>query len=95
MRDPTHQPPDTAEDVDSASYEIRLACHLTERGVERFEQLEVSYAEQGNTCLSGRFDQAALHGLLNKVRDLNLVLISVQRISVPADSNSQLGKHPH
>lgn len=86
MRDPTYQPPDSVankdepySDVDCASYEIRLACHLTERGVERFDDLEVSYDDEGNTCLLGRFDQAALHGLLNKVRDLNLVLISVQR----------------
>jgi hypothetical protein len=102
IRDPIHRPPDSvaqkdepADDIDSASYEIHLACRLTERGAERFEDLQVSYDNQGNTCLSGRFDQAALQGLLNKIRDLNPVLTSVQRISVPANANFQPGKRPH
>jgi hypothetical protein len=80
MGDPAvvkHQMPSGATDL--ATYQICLACHLTERGVERFDGLEVSYDSRGNTCLSGRLDQAALHGLLNKIRDLNLVLISVKR----------------
>ncbi|HLO17663.1 MAG TPA: hypothetical protein VK206_22725 [Anaerolineales bacterium] len=65
--------------IDPALYEIRLAGHLTERWIERFSSAAISYDQQGNTCLSGSFDQAALHGVLHKIRDLNLVILSVIR----------------
>jgi hypothetical protein len=86
MQDSTQQPEYSRatshlcpREVDYAVYEIRLACHLTGRWIERFSGVEVSYDEQGNTCLSGLFDQAALHGVLNKIRDINLVILSVMR----------------
>lgn len=62
-------------------YAIRVKGHLDPRWSEWFEGLTVTHTESGETCLSGPVaDQAALHGLLAKVRDLNLTLISVNWI---------------
>ncbi len=62
-------------------YEIRLAGHLSPQWMEWFEGLTISLEEDGSTLLTGPVtDQAALHGLLKKVRDLGMPLISVVQI---------------
>jgi hypothetical protein len=62
-------------------YEIRIKGHLDARWAERFEGLSFSYESDGTTILSGPVvDQAALHGLLRKVRDLGTPLISVIQV---------------
>lgn len=59
-------------------YEIRIKGYLDARWAERFEGLSYSHESDGTTILSGPvIDQAALHGLLRRVRDLGLPLISV------------------
>ena len=59
-------------------YEIRIDGHLDREWSDWFEGLAVTLAEDGTTLLSGPVaDQAALHGLLKKVRDLGAPLISV------------------
>jgi hypothetical protein len=59
-------------------YEIRLKGHMDPRWANRFEGLTITLEENGNTLLTGPVvDQAALHGLLKKVRDLGLSLVSV------------------
>ena len=59
-------------------YEIRLKGHLDDRWAEWFEGLTITLEENGDTLLTGPvIDQAALHGLLKKVRDLGLPLVSV------------------
>ena len=61
-------------------YQIRLKGHLGPQWTEWFGGLTVTLEENGDTLLTGPVvDQAALHGLLKKVRDLNLPLISVTR----------------
>ena len=61
-----------------AGYEIRVKGHLDERWSEWFDGLQITTLENGEAMLSGEIvDQAALHGLLNKVRDLNLPLIAL------------------
>ena len=62
-------------------YEIRLKGHLDHRWTEWFEGLTATQEENGDTLLSGPVaDQAALHGLLKKIRDLGLPLVSVNRV---------------
>jgi len=62
-------------------YEIRLKGHLEARWVEWFDGLAITLEENGNTLLSGPVaDQAALHGLLKKVRDVGLPLLSVNPV---------------
>lgn len=62
-------------------YEIRLAGHLSPQWMGWFEGLSVSPEEDGNTLLIGPVaDQAALHGLLKKIRDLGMILVSVNRV---------------
>lgn len=62
-------------------YQIRLAGHLSHQWTDWFEGLTVTLEEGGDTLLTGPVvDQAALHGLLKKVRDLGMPLISLQRV---------------
>ncbi len=62
-------------------YEIRLKGHLDARWGDQFEGMTITLEVDGNTLLSGPVeDQAALHGLLRKVRDLGLPLLSVNPI---------------
>lgn len=59
-------------------YEICLKGHLAARWAPWFDGLSVTHERDGTTLLTGPVaDQAALHGLLHKVRDLGLPLISV------------------
>ena len=63
---------------DTGRYEIRLQGHLDDRWAARFDGLSLTHERDGTTILSGPVvDQAALHGLLSKVRDLGLPLVSV------------------
>jgi len=66
-------------EIKSAIYQIRIEEHLDERWLRWFEGLDVSPLPEGETLISGEMDQSALHGVLNRIRDLGLALISVQR----------------
>ena len=62
-------------------YEIRLTGHLHERWAAWFDGLTVAHQDDGTTVISGALaDQAALHGVLQRVRDLGLPLISVTEL---------------
>ena len=65
-------------------YEIRLQGRLDDRWSTWFDGLELTAADDGTTVLRGLVaDQAALHGLLHKLRDLGLPLLSVVRTRRP------------
>ncbi len=71
------------QDHDEAGqYEIRIQGHLDSRWAGWFEGLDFTLAENGDTLMTGTLvDQAALFGLLRKIRDVGLPLISVKRVA--------------
>lgn len=61
-------------------YQIRIAGHLGPEWTDWFEGLTITLEDNGDTLLTGPvIDQAALYGLLKRVRDLGIPLISVNR----------------
>ncbi len=66
-------------------YQIRIKGHLDSQWSDWFEGMVITLEDDGDTVLTGSvIDQAALHGLLKKVRDLGMILVSV----------CPLGHHP-
>ena len=74
-----------AEDSEQAIYQIVVQGRLASDWSEWLGQMRITYDKLGCTVLTGPVsDQAALHGILLKIRDLNLVLLAVNRIQ-PSD----------
>jgi len=76
---------DTCSQTDRTSqppiYQIRIQGHLGRQWSERFEELSISLEDDGTTLLTGPVvDQAALHGILRRIRDLGIVLLSVNSV---------------
>ena len=75
----------TGQDHEPQLYAIRVAGHLQSRWAAWFDGMSLTPAGDGTTVLSGPLaDQAALHGLLTKIRDLGVTLISLAVID-PAE----------
>jgi hypothetical protein len=71
----------TGDHREAGRYEIRLKGHLDSRWATWFDGLSLSSENDGTTIISGLVtDQAALHGLLQKVRDIGLPLVSVTQV---------------
>jgi hypothetical protein len=88
----TRQPADG--EPEAGRYEIRLKGHLDARWVTWFDGLGLTHEGDGTTVIHGPVpDQAALHGLLSRVRDLGLPLVSVRRVG-PVGSD-QPTTEPH
>jgi hypothetical protein len=65
-------------------YQIRIEGHLGPRWRDWFGAMTITLEDNGDTLLTGPVvDQAALHGLLRKVRDLGMPLISAMRVRPP------------
>jgi hypothetical protein len=74
-----HSPEDDADQP--MVYQIRIKGHLSPQWTDWFEGLTITLEEGGDTLLTGTVvDQAALHGLLKKVRDLGTPLLSVNYV---------------
>jgi hypothetical protein len=73
-----------------AQYELRIEGHLAERWSAWFGGLTLIREDDGTTTLRGAVtDQAELHGLLSKVRDLGATLISVNTIDAPGRTDKE------
>ena len=72
-----------------AEYEIRVQGHLDSTWSEWFDGLAITSLENGESVLAGRLpDQAALHGVMIKVRDLGLPLLGVVCVTAGPDGRS-------
>ena len=69
------------EKAESLIYQIRIKGHLDRKWADWFSGLSITSLENGETLLTGPvLDQAMLHGLLRKVRDVGLPLVAVMRV---------------
>lgn len=83
--------PSTEDHYEPGQYEICLKGHLDTRWADQFVGLSLTHASDGTTILAGPVvDQAALYGLLRKVRDLGLPLLSVMQVD-PKEANGPDG----
>ncbi len=74
-------------------YEIRIKGHLDDRWAGWFEGLTITLEDNGDTLLTGPvIDQAALHGLLKKVRDLGMPLLSVCPLEHDPSTTNRTGQ---
>jgi hypothetical protein len=72
-------------------YEIRIKGHLSSQWMDWFEGMTITLEDNGDTVLSGQaIDQAALYGLLKKVRDLGMALVSVSPIESGTGGTSEI-----
>ncbi len=70
-------------------YRIRIKGHLAAHWAEWFDGMTITHLDNGETLLAGPIvDQAALHGMLNHIRDLGLPLLAVDRVE-PEDKSGQ------
>ncbi len=71
-------------------YQIRVRGHLSEKRAEWFDGLSIENQPNGEAVLTGPVpDQAALHGLLIRIRDLGLPLLSVQQVEPDNDMREE------
>ena len=88
---------DGQQDLSSTVYEIRIKGHLDEKWAEWFYDLVLTHENDGTTTLSGPLpDQTALHSVLDRIRDMNLSLISVcsSNDGPETESKAQDDAHP-
>ena len=89
----TNRPSPQPESPPPLVYQIRVKNHLDRQWTDWFSGMSIALEEDGVTVLTGPVaDQAALHGLLKKVRDLGLPLISVNRVDTNETHPDRLRK---
>ena len=71
------------------AYQIRIKGHLGDEWMDWFGGMTITLGENGDTLLTGPVaDQAALFGLLRKVRDLGMQLVSINRVDIDKQDRS-------
>ena len=82
----------STSDRSLAQYRIRIRGHLDAGWSTWFDNLTISHEDEGTTTLTGPLvDQAALYGLLGRVRDLGATLLSVERLAAGGIEADNLG----
>jgi hypothetical protein len=80
---------------DQSTYAIYVKGILDQRWSDWFDGFSISYPAEDETLLTGEvIDQAALHGLLATLRDLNLPILAVQKVEIPLDNKILSGRSP-
>ena len=88
----TNEPKHKTDPNQPMIYQIRLEGHLDDQWIDGFSGLTITLEANGITLLTGPVaDQAALFGLLKKIRDLGLPLTSLNRVN-PAKSDDEKGE---
>jgi hypothetical protein len=73
-----------SKDTNQSLYMIRIKEKISPQVLDWFEKAMVVTTEQNETIMACTIiDQAALHGVLSKIRDLNLTLISISKVELP------------
>jgi hypothetical protein len=76
------------ENFSPTIYEIKIKGHLNNRWVEWFYDLAITHESDGTTTLYGPLpDQTVLHSVLERIRDMNLQLISVQEVEAASQDD--------
>jgi hypothetical protein len=84
--------PHTPQPQHPSGYRLRVNGHLDQHWSSWFTDLTLTHEDDGTTCLTGAIaDQAELHGLLSKIRDLGVTLISVEVVDV---TTTEPAAHP-
>lgn len=85
----THSP--DGETNQPMIYQIRVQGHLGRQWADRFEELGITLEDDGTTLLTGPVvDQAALHGILRKIRDLGITLLSISSVGATPQNSSEI-----
>lgn len=97
--DRTNEPSNGQPAADHApvqQYQIRVGGLLGSRWAAWFDGLTLTHEDDGTTVISGPVvDQAALHGVLQKLRDIGITLLSVSSLSLPTAIDQTNGPHNH
>ncbi|HEY5729120.1 MAG TPA: hypothetical protein VIS72_03660 [Anaerolineales bacterium] len=89
----TNEPKHKTDPSQLMIYQIRIEGHLDDQWADWFSDLSVTLEEYGDTLLTGPVvDQAALFGLLKKIRDLGMPLVSVNRVESCPGLGQESGK---
>ncbi len=85
-----------ADPIGSTVYQIRLRGQLDQLWSDWFDGLAITWDDNGDTLLTGSVtDQSALHGLLRKIRDLGVTLVSINRLDAsekPYQGTNEIGE---
>jgi hypothetical protein len=88
--DVTQRAAPAADPIGSTRYQIRLRGQLGPLWSDWFDGLAITWDDNGDTLLTGSVaDQSALHGLLRKVRDLGVTLVSIDRLDARAEPDQE------
>ena len=84
--------PPAADHAPFPHYELRVDGHLGSRWAARFDGMTLTHEDDGTTVITGPVvDQAALHGVLQNLRDLGIGLRSLTRFDPDTDRAHQIG----